>query len=50
LDPKVLAQQVLDAAARRQEEMVVPWKVRLLAAIMSFWPGWADSMVRKRYS
>jgi uncharacterized protein len=42
LDPELLAQQVLRACERRQPELVLPWKARLLFAISALWPRWGD--------
>lgn len=49
LDPKELATLILDGAARRQMELVVPGKARYLAALMALWPSWADQILRKRF-
>lgn len=50
LAPEALAERILYGAARRELELIVPSKARWLAALMSLCPGWADSIVRRRFS
>ncbi len=50
LNPKTLSEQILDAAAGRQSELIVPGKARWLAALMPTWPRFADKVVRKKFS
>ena len=46
-DPQVLCQKILDAAHRRQRELVTPSKAAWLAAIANVWPSLADWILRK---
>ncbi len=46
-DPKRLCQKILDAAHRRQKELVTPRKAAWLAAIANLWPSMADWILRK---
>lgn len=48
LDPDYLAQRVLRACERRQPELIIPGKVRLLAAILQLWPSWGDRIIRRK--
>jgi short-subunit dehydrogenase len=48
LDPDELSQRILKAAQDRKLELVVPGKVRLLAALTAFWPSIADRIIRKK--
>jgi uncharacterized protein len=50
IDPARLADQVLTACQRRQAELVVPGKARLLFAISQLWPSWGDAIIRKKTS
>ena len=47
IDPKILCQKILDAAHRRQKELVHPVKAAWLAAIASLWPSLADWILKK---
>lgn len=47
IDPDVLAEQIIGACRRRQPELVVPGKVRWLAAISQLWPQAADAIIRR---
>jgi short-subunit dehydrogenase len=47
IPPDVLAERVLRACERRQAELVIPWKARLLFAIGQLSPAWGDWIVRK---
>jgi short-subunit dehydrogenase len=49
LDPTQLSARILNAAERRELELVVPGKVKWLAALMPLWPRWADSILRKKF-
>ena len=46
-DPKILCKKILDAAHRRQKELVTPRKAAWLAAISNLWPSLADWILRK---
>ncbi len=48
LDPDYLASQILQACQRRQAELVLPRKARLLAAILQLWPAWGDRIINRR--
>ncbi|MFN7733236.1 MAG: SDR family NAD(P)-dependent oxidoreductase [Pirellula sp.] len=48
LDPEVLSERILRAAARRELELIVPGKASWLAALMALWPSWADRIVRAK--
>lgn len=48
IDPEDLSQQILRACHRRQAELVVPGKVRWLAAISQLWPHWSDAIIRRQ--
>lgn len=50
IDPARLADKVLTACQRRQAELVVPGKARLLFAISQLWPRWGDAIIRKKTS
>jgi uncharacterized protein len=47
IDPKALCQKILDAAHRRQRELVTPVKASFLAGISNVWPGLADWILKK---
>jgi short-subunit dehydrogenase len=47
IDPDWLARQILQACERRQPELVVPARARLLFAIAQLWPGLGDWIVRQ---
>lgn len=47
IEPDWLAEQIVQACRRRQPELVVPAKVRWLAAIAQLWPRLADSIARR---
>ncbi len=49
LDPGVLARSIVKACDRRQLELIVPWKARLLIAIAALFSAWGDSLI-KRYT
>lgn len=45
--PKILCQKILDAAHRRQKELVHPIQAAWLAAIGNLWPNLADWILKK---
>lgn len=47
LDPEWLAEQILTACERRDVELTLPAKARLLFAICQLWPRWGDRLLRK---
>jgi len=47
IDPRWLAQKILDACERRRPELVIPRKARLLFAIAQLWPRLGDWLVLK---
>lgn len=47
VDPADLARRILTACERRQPELVVPGKSRLLFAITQLWPSWGDQLLLK---
>jgi hypothetical protein len=47
LSPDYMAQRILRACQRRQPELVVPAKARLLFAISQLFPSLGDWIVRK---
>lgn len=47
IDPDRLAAMILRACERRQSELVVPWKAKLLFAISQMWPGAGDWLVKR---
>ena len=50
LDPEMLARRILRACERRQPELVIPAKVRWLAAIAQLWPALGDKIILKKTS
>jgi short-subunit dehydrogenase len=50
LDPVWLSEKILAAAADRKPELVVPSKVRWLAAIAQLAPSWGDWILRRKMS
>jgi NAD(P)-dependent dehydrogenase (short-subunit alcohol dehydrogenase family) len=50
LDPDLLCQRILRACERRQPELVIPSKVRWLAAITQLWPSLGDKIILKKTS
>lgn len=48
IDPAWLADRILTACQRRQAELIVPGKARLLFAISQLWPRWGDAIIRKK--
>jgi len=49
LDPERLAKKVVDAAAQRKVELVIPSKARWLVALMSLCPSWGMRILRNRF-
>jgi short-subunit dehydrogenase len=47
IDPDWLAGRILAACERRQAELVVPGRARLLFAIGQLWPSWGDWIVKR---
>lgn len=45
--PAWLAQEIVQACRHRQEELIVPWKAKLLFAIAALWPRWGDWLIRR---
>lgn len=50
IDPAWLAGRIVRACERRERELVVPWKARVLFAIGQMWPGVGDWLVKKMTS
>ena len=50
LDPEKLSQRILQACERRQLELVVPGKARLLFALSQLLPSWGDWVLLKKSS
>ena len=46
LDPVRVADRILKACERRQPELVIPSKARLLFALGQLWPSLGDSILR----
>lgn len=47
IDPALLSQRILSAATRRDRELVIPWKARILAAIFSISPKLGEYLLRR---
>lgn len=47
IPPAYLAEQIVRACQRRQLELVLPFKARLLFAIAALWPSWGDWFIRR---
>jgi short-subunit dehydrogenase len=47
IDPAWLAQRIVQACARRESELIVPWKARLLLSIAALSPAWGDWLIRR---
>jgi short-subunit dehydrogenase len=47
IDPEWLARKIVRACERRQAELVVPGRARILFALGQLWPGLGDWMVRR---
>jgi NAD(P)-dependent dehydrogenase (short-subunit alcohol dehydrogenase family) len=45
--PELLAEKIIRACERRQGELVVPGKARLLAGLMQLWPSLGEWLLRK---
>ncbi len=50
LDPEQLARRILQACERRQLELVMPGKARLLFALSQLLPAWGDWLLLKKSS
>lgn len=50
IDPEWLAEQILAVCERRQPELIVPWKVRVLAALSQLSPRFGDWLLRRATS
>jgi uncharacterized protein len=50
IDPAWLARAVLRACEKRQSELVVPWRARLLFAVSQLWPDFGDWVIRRMTS
>ena len=50
IDPSWLAERILAACEKRQLELVVPWKVRLLLVLSQFSPRLGDWLLRRATS
>jgi short-subunit dehydrogenase len=48
IDPLALGQRIVRACQRRERELVVPGKVRWLAALAELSPAWADWLIRRK--
>jgi len=48
IDPKWLAEKILRASERRQAELVVPGKARLLFALAQLWPNFGDWILQRK--
>lgn len=49
LNPEMLAKKVIDAAAQRKMELVIPSKARWLVALISLCPSWGMRILRNRF-
>jgi NAD(P)-dependent dehydrogenase (short-subunit alcohol dehydrogenase family) len=49
LEPAMLARRVVDAAAHRKTELIIPSKARWLVALMSLCPSWGMRILRNRF-
>jgi NAD(P)-dependent dehydrogenase (short-subunit alcohol dehydrogenase family) len=47
IPPEYLVRRMLQACERRQPELILPGKAKLLFAIAQLWPTWADKIVAK---
>jgi len=48
IDPSDLARRILRACEKRQPELVVPWKARLLFAVSQLSPKWGDWLLNRQ--
>jgi hypothetical protein len=46
LDPDHVSEKILQSAASRKPELVLPWKAKWLAAIAPIWPSLADRILQ----
>ncbi len=49
LDPNELADRILRCVVVGKKELIIPWKVKLLLAISSFFPNIADRLIQKSF-
>jgi len=49
LDPVELSRRILQAIENRELELVLLGKARWLAALMQWWPSWADRILRNQF-
>jgi uncharacterized protein len=47
IDPTRLAAMILRACERRQGELVVPWRAKLVVAVSQLWPELGDWLIRR---
>ncbi|AMV35540.1 3-oxoacyl-[acyl-carrier-protein] reductase FabG [Pirellula sp. SH-Sr6A] len=47
IDPVWLSQRILVAAAKRERELIVPWKARIVIGLFAFAPGLAEYLLRR---
>lgn len=47
IDPARLAGMILRACERRQAELIVPWRARLVVALSQLWPELGDWLIRR---
>jgi uncharacterized protein len=47
LDPDDLVRRMLRACERREPELVIPAKARVLAALLQLWPRWGDRIIAR---
>lgn len=50
IDPVRLAAMILRACERRQAELIVPWRAKLVVAISQLWPELGDWLIRRMSS
>ncbi len=50
LDPVMLARRILRACERRQPELVIPWRARVLASLCQLFPSWGDRAILRKTS
>jgi hypothetical protein len=48
IDPAKLAERIVRSCLRRDAELVLPGKVRWLAALAQLFPRWADRLILRR--
>jgi len=50
IDPVRLAAMILRACERRQAELIVPWRAKLVIAMSQLWPEFGDWLIRRMSS